>query len=112
MKHQTAVARLAALAQGSRLAVFRLLVKKGHQGLCVGDIQSALKLSPATLSFHLKGLLHAGLLTARQQSRHIYYLPDFDAMNELLGYLTDNCCNGEPCAVNCNPQGRRTRKPS
>ena len=96
MKPTTAVARLAALAQESRLAVFGLLVKAGP-GLCVGDIGARLKVAPATLSFHLKELTHAGLIKPRQESRFIYYAPDFKAMNELLSYLTENCCGGRSC---------------
>ena len=97
MKPTTAVARLAALAQESRLAVFRLLVKAGPEGLCVGAIGARLKVAPATLSFHLKELTHAGLIKPRQESRFIYYAPDFKAMNELLSYLTENCCGGRSC---------------
>ena len=104
MKSITAVTRLAALAQESRLAVFRLLVQKGPEGLCVGDIQSALKVPSATLSFHLKELVHSGLLKSRQEGRFIYYVPDFKAMNALLDYLTENCCEGESCEVECSPK--------
>ena len=99
MKSTIAVTRLAALAQESRLAIFRLLVRKGPDGLCVGDIQAALKVSAATLSFHLKELTNAGLLKSRQEGRFIYYAPDFKAMNELLGYLTESCCEGKSCEV-------------
>ncbi len=99
MKSITAVTRLSALAQESRLAIFRLLVQKGADGLCVGDIQSALKLSAATLSFHLKELTNAGLLKSQQEGRFIYYAPDFKAMNELLAYLTESCCDGKSCEV-------------
>ncbi len=101
MELEIAVQRLAALAQESRLSVFRLLVRHGAEGLCVGDIQARLKLAPATLSFHLQELAAAGLLIARQEGRFIYYRPDFKAMNELLGYLTENCCDGKPCEVDC-----------
>lgn len=104
MKSDTAVTRLAALAQETRLAIFRLLVQKGPDGLCAGDIQSKLRLAPATLSFHLKELTNAGLLKARQESRFIYYAPDFPAMNALLGYLTENCCGGASCADECSPR--------
>lgn len=103
MKSEKAVIQLAALAHESRLAVFRLLVQKGPDGLCPGDIQTKLKLAPATLSFHLKELTSAGLLTARQEGRFIYYSPNFKAMDGLLGYLTDNCCGGKPCDVTCAP---------
>ena len=110
MKSITAVNRLAALAQESRLAVFRLLVQKGPDGLCVGDIQSALKVPAATLSFHLKELVNSGLLKARQEGRFIYYAPDFKAMNALLDYLTENCCEGESCEVECTPKAAAVEK--
>jgi ArsR family transcriptional regulator, arsenate/arsenite/antimonite-responsive transcriptional repressor len=97
MKSEIAVARLNALAQSSRLAVFRALVQTGPEGLCVGDIGAKLKLAPATLSFHLKELAHAGLIAPRQEGRFIYYTADFRAMNELLAYLTENCCGGRDC---------------
>jgi DNA-binding transcriptional ArsR family regulator len=113
MELPTAVSRLAALAQESRLAIFRLLVQKGPMGLCAGDIGNALGMAPATLSFHLKELSRAGLLQSRQEGRFIYYAPDVDAMNALLAYLTENCCGGQPCAPACIPQpvrsGKRTR---
>lgn len=92
-----AVARLAALAQESRLAVFRALVQAGPEGLCVGDIGVRLKVAPATLSFHLKELTRAGLIRPRQEGRFIYYAPDFKVMNGLIGYLTENCCGGQSC---------------
>lgn len=98
MNPLTAVARLYALAQESRLAVFRLLVQQGPEGLCASDIAAKLKLAPATLSFHLKELSNAGLLKSRQEGRFIYYAPDFKAMNGLLAYLTENCCAGSSCA--------------
>jgi len=97
MKATLAVAHLAALAQQTRLAAFRLLVQTGPEGLCVGDIQARLRTPPATLSFHLKELTRVGLIQARQRGRFIYYSPNLKAMNALLGYLTDNCCGGEPC---------------
>ena len=109
MKSLDAVNRLYALAQESRLAVFRLLVQKGPQGLCAGDIGERLKLPPATLSFHLKELSNAGLLIARQEGRFIYYAPDFETMNGLVSYLTENCCNGQACEVACAPP-RKIRK--
>ena len=99
MKSPSAVHALAALAHESRLAVFRLLVRKGPEGLCPGDIMGRLKLAPATLSFHLKELSAAGLIRSRQEGRFIYYVPDFKVMNALLGYLTANCCEGQACAV-------------
>ena len=92
MKSETVVARLASLAQESRLAVFRLLVRKGPEGLSAGEIAAKLRIPAATLSFHLKELSNAGLLKSRQEGRFIYYYPDFKAMGALVGYLTENCC--------------------
>lgn len=92
--------RLASLAQVSRLAVFRLLVRHGPDGLAAGAIAAKLRIPPATLSFHLKELSHAGLLKSRQQGRFIYYAPDFKAMNALVAYLTDNCCADTHCDPN------------
>jgi len=108
MDISTAVIRLAALAQESRLQIFRLLVGKGPEGACVGDIAQALEIAPATLSFHLKELAQAGLITASRQSRHIYYATDFDTMNALVDYLTEHCCGGVPCA----PKPKRKRSAS
>lgn len=93
---------LGALAQESRLGLFRLLVRKGPEGLSAGDIADSLDVSPATLSFHLKELSQAGLLKSRKEGRFIYYAPDFKAMNGLLAYLTENCCAGTPAAA-CAP---------
>jgi ArsR family transcriptional regulator, arsenate/arsenite/antimonite-responsive transcriptional repressor len=100
MKSDLAVTRLAALAQETRLAAFRLLVQSGPEGLCVSDLQSRLGVPAPTLSFHLKELVHAGLITARQEGRFIYYAPDFRTMNGLLDYLTENCCGGAECETN------------
>lgn len=98
MDISTAVTNLAALAQESRLQIFRLLVNRGPEGMCVGDIGEQTAIAPATLSFHLKELCQAGLITANRKSRHIYYAPDFVAMNSLVNYLTENCCDGNSCA--------------
>lgn len=98
MKSTQTVKMLSALAQESRLAIFRLLVEQGPEGLPVGTIGEALSIPNATLSFHLKELLHAGLVTSQQSGRFVYYAPVIDAMNDLVGYLTDNCCGGESCA--------------
>jgi len=102
-----AVRALGALAQESRLAIFRLLVQQGPSGVAAGEIAAALGVSPATLSFHLKELSHAGLVKSLQQGRFIFYSADFDAMNTLLGFLTENCCAADcgPCSPmeSCKP---------
>lgn len=97
MKSIQVVRALAALAQESRLAIYRLLVTRGPQGLSAGAIGDKLGIQPATLSFHLKELANAGLLSALTQGRFVIYSANFQGMNELLGYLTDNCCGGNPC---------------
>jgi DNA-binding transcriptional ArsR family regulator len=101
MKPDIAIARLAALAQASRLSVFRLLVRKGPDGMPAGEIAERLGVAPNTLSFHLKELSNAGLLKARQEGRFIYYAPDFKAMNGLLSYLTENCCAESTASNDC-----------
>lgn len=98
MTPRTASHRLASLAQPSRLAVFRLLVRRGPQGLPAGEIATRLKIAPATLSFHLKALAQAGLLRSRQEGRFVHYAPDFKAMRALVDYLTENCCAEGDCA--------------
>ena len=97
MEIRTAVTALCALAQETRLAIFRLLVEAGPEGLCAGDIGARLGVAPATLSFHLAQLANAGLVDARQQSRFIFYSANFEAMNGIDGFLTENCCGGRPC---------------
>jgi DNA-binding transcriptional ArsR family regulator len=97
METNDALAALAALAQDSRLAIFRLLVQCGPEGMTVGRIAEAVSLPAATLSFHLKELSRAGLLAARQDGRFIIYSANFATMNALLGFLTENCCGGVPC---------------
>ena len=96
MEINDAVTSLAALAQESRLAIYRLLVQAGPAGMAVGSIGENLGISAATLSFHLKELTRAELITARQDGRFIYYSANFPQMAALLGYLTDNCCRGMP----------------
>lgn len=108
MKSTDAVTALAALAQDTRLSVFRLLVQQGPSGLAAGEIAGQLGIAPATLSFHLKELAHAGLVSSRQQGRFVFYAANFVAMNGLLAFLTENCCAadcGSSCtpAVACNP---------
>jgi ArsR family transcriptional regulator, arsenate/arsenite/antimonite-responsive transcriptional repressor len=101
MKTDDAVTALAAMAQATRLAVFRLLVQQGPTGLAAGEIAAKLDISPATLSFHLKELNRAGLVQPRQDGRFIYYAADFSAMNELIGFLTENCCAAD--CTSCGP---------
>lgn len=108
LKTQAVLSALSALAQESRLAVFRLLVEKGPGGMAAGDIAEALDVTPATLSFHLRTLTHAGLLRPQRDGRSIRYAADFDAMNSLVGYLTDNCCGGNPSV--CLPKTRTARR--
>ncbi len=98
MNRSRAVRSLAALAQETRLDAFRLLVQSGPEGLAAGELATRLDISPPALSFHLRGLTHAGLIRARQDGRFIYYSADFDAMQSLLGFLTENCCSGSACA--------------
>lgn len=106
MDTQIAIGALAALAQETRLSIFRLLVQAGPEGMTVGRIGEALEIPPATLSFHLKELSRAGLLGSRQESRFIWYFANYQAMNELIGYLTENCCRGQPeaCDAPCSPK--------
>ena len=92
-----AVGQLAALGNASRLSVFRLLVKAGPTGLSAGIIAERLQLPPATLSFHLASLHHAGLLSSRQESRFVYYAVDFTVVDGLLAYLVEDCCQGMEC---------------
>ncbi|HWP00243.1 MAG TPA: metalloregulator ArsR/SmtB family transcription factor [Methylococcus sp.] len=97
------VKALGALAQATRLMIFRLLVQAGPQGLPAGEIARRLGTPNATLSFHLKELAHAGLVRSRQESRFLYYSANFATMNMLLAFLTENCCQGEPCLPSTIP---------
>jgi DNA-binding transcriptional ArsR family regulator len=96
MEIKTAVSTLAALAQETRLGIFRLLVEAGRDGESVGRIGATLKVPGATLSFHLKELARAGLVTSRQERQFFYYAVDFERMAELMTFLTENCCKGMP----------------
>ncbi|MGB3461329.1 MAG: metalloregulator ArsR/SmtB family transcription factor [Rhodanobacter lindaniclasticus] len=111
MQNRQAITILAALAQESRLAVYRLLVEHAPEGLAASAIAEKLGLPNATLSFHLKELSHAGLVSSRQSGRFIYYAPVMATMDELVGYLTDHCCSqsGGTCATatrKCAPAKR------
>jgi ArsR family transcriptional regulator, arsenate/arsenite/antimonite-responsive transcriptional repressor len=101
MKKTDAVAALSALAQDNRLDVFRLLVQAGPEGMPAGEIARALKLAPSVLTFHFDRLRVAGLVVARRDGRSIIYAAKFETMNALLGFLTENCCQGVP--ENCAP---------
>ena len=96
MEERQATQALGALAQPTRLAVFRLLVREGPAGLPAGDVAAQLGVQPATLSFHLAQLERAGLLVSRRHSRQIIYTADFAAMRGLVGFLLDDCCHGRP----------------
>jgi DNA-binding transcriptional ArsR family regulator len=97
MQTTSALSALAALAQESRLATFRLLVQAGPEGLPASRIAETLGLPPSSLSFHLKELTHANLIVPRQEGRFVIYAARFDTMNALVGFLTENCCGGKPC---------------
>jgi DNA-binding transcriptional ArsR family regulator len=104
METKTVIAALAALAQDSRLAIFRLLVQRGPEGMAASRIGEELGVAPSSLSFHLKELTHAGLISSKQDGRFIIYSADFAAMNNLLGFLTENCCSGNSCLSARIPQ--------
>ena len=99
-----AIKALGALAQETRLAIFRLLVQAGPAGSAAGAIGEKLGIPPATLSFHLAQLAGSRLIHSRQEGRFVYYAADFGAMNALVGFLTENCCGGNACG----PQQIRT----
>ena len=109
MNAAAAVAALGALANEHRLAVFRLLVEAGPDGLSAGEIAGQVGLVPSSLTFHTQALQRAGLISQRRVSRQLIYAADFKSMNSLVAYLTENCCGSEPdCGPTCVP---RTAKP-
>jgi DNA-binding transcriptional ArsR family regulator len=114
MEKSNAVAALAALAQDNRIDVFRLLVEAGPAGMPAGQVAEALDLAPNTLTFHFDRLRGAGLVTVRREGRSMIYAARFETMNDLLNYLTENCCAGAPekCAPRrrCNPAQTKKRK--
>lgn len=103
METKAAIDALSALAQESRLAVFRLLVQAGPSGMAASKIAGQLKVPSSSLSFHLKELTHAGLIAPRQDGRFVIYSANFGTMNALVGFLTENCCGGNPCMPVCAP---------
>jgi len=109
MKTKNVVAVLTALAQESRLAVFRLLVQAGPEGMPATRIAEALKIAPSSLSFHLKELTHADLIIQTKAGRSLIYSANFATMNGLVGFLTENCCGGNVCSPvripNCSKEG-------
>ncbi len=102
MKIGLAVEALAALAQESRLAVYRLLVQAGQEGVAAGALGEKLGIPPATLSFHLKSLSHAKLISSRTEGRYVIYSANYNRMNELIDYLTEHCCGNDP--IQCTPR--------
>ena len=120
MEIKTAVLALGALAQETRLTIFRLLVEAGTEGLAAGRIGETLKVPGATLSFHLKELARTGLVSSKQEKQFIYYAVDFERMADLMTYLTQNCCQGMPkeCLTvvetalgRCCPPQSKSKKP-
>lgn len=113
MDQQQTLAALRALSHAHRLAAFRVLVQAGPDGLAVGELRGALGLPPATLTSHLNQLRSAGLVNDEREGRVIRVRADYSAMDALLGFLTDNCCGGAPCAPAARPSRRKPalRKP-
>ena len=105
MKSPEAIEALSALASEARLAVFRLLVKRGPEGYTPSELNKRMDLPAPTLSFHLKGLAQAGLVVSQREGRNLYYSPNFEHMNALVGFLTENCCSlaGAACETDCQP---------
>ena len=114
MEKTDAVTALAALAQDTRLDVFRLLVQAGPEGMPAGAVAEALDLAPNTLTFHFDRLRTAGLVTVRREGRSMIYAARYETMNDLLGFLTDNCCGGVSCApaAECKPARKRSKIPA
>jgi DNA-binding transcriptional ArsR family regulator len=102
METKSVISALAALAQESRLAVFRALVQAGPEGMAATKIAEQIDIAPSSLSFHLKEMFHADLVTSRHEGRFVIYSANFDTMNGLIGFLTENCCGGNPCSPVCS----------
>ena len=107
MEELAVVKSLAALAQPVRLRVFRALIVAGPDGLTPGDLAQQLDVAATSLSFHLKELMHAGLLSQERDGRHLIYRAAFEHMTDLLGYLTEHCCQGQPCSTTDAPTRRQ-----
>lgn len=106
MKAPAVIEALGALAHEHRLAIYKLLVERGPGGLAAGQIGAKVKLVPSSLTFHLQSLERAGLINQRRESRQLIYSADYEAMNGVVGYLTENCCAGSSdCAPGCKPAG-------
>ena len=114
MEKKDAIAALAALAQENRLEIFRLLVQAGPGGMPAGAVADALALAPNTLTFHFDRLRMAGLVTVRRDGRSMIYATQFDTMNALLGFLSENCCGGDTCIpdLTCKPSRKRAKVPA
>jgi DNA-binding transcriptional ArsR family regulator len=113
MKTQEAIAALAALAQESRLTLFRLLVKRGPEGYTPGEIGDKLNIPSPTLSFHFKALSQAGLVSARKQGRFLHYSANFARVNELMSFLTEHCCSlATDCTQTCTPAASNSKRKS
>jgi ArsR family transcriptional regulator, arsenate/arsenite/antimonite-responsive transcriptional repressor len=115
MKKPDALAALSALAQENRLDAYRLLVQAGPEGVSAGEVATSLGLSPNTLTFHFDRLREAGLVTVRRDGRSMIYAAQYDTMNALLGYLTENCCGGATAcapAAACKPVRKRAKIPA
>jgi DNA-binding transcriptional ArsR family regulator len=112
VKTPDALKALAALAHDTRLAIFRMLVQAGAEGLSAGVVGERLDLPGATLSFHLKELANAALVEARQDGRFVFYSARYERMNGLVAYLTENCCQGAGCGTSCAPIAPRRKRAS
>ena len=112
MKAEQIVKALGALAQESRLAVFRLLVKRGPEGYTPGELSERLAVPAPTLSFHLRELQHAQLVVSRREGRFLYYSANFDTMHGVVNFLSENCCSlaDEACNTQCKPVTTKRRK--
>jgi ArsR family transcriptional regulator len=112
METTSALAALASLAQESRLAIFRALVKAGPQGLSAGAVGGVTGIPPSSLSFHFKELTHAGMVSSHQEGRFVIYTASFSTMNSLIAFLTENCCGGTPCTPVCTPNATTAQESS